>query len=151
MNLTDLRAMGLVQSNPLIKKDIKVKYYPLLPEDKWASPTVPEREAEQVEAKVTVHLRKYTAADKIMLSSCKGDADRAYMAIHLSTFTEDGEHLFPSWEDAVGLDLNMFGPLMRAINEINDLSEKKSPAMTNSSASLPSPSVDAASQNGGKH
>lgn len=150
MNLTDLRAMGLVQSNPLIKREIPVKYYALLPEDQWASPTEPERETTETEATVTVWLRKFTAADKINLSSAS-DNDRAYVAIQRSTFTEDGKPLFPSEDDARGLDLNMFGPLLNAINDLNNHAEKKSQAMTNSSANSPSPSAGTRSRNSAKN
>lgn len=150
MDLLQLRQMGLVTSNPLIKKTITIKYHELKPEDTWESPTVPEREEAETDGEVTFWLRKFTAADRITLNGTKSFEDRAYLAIQRSVYTEDGTPVFPEVEDAEGLDLVMFGSLLVAINELNDYSEKKSQPRTNGGAKSRSPSAVGRSKNGRK-
>lgn len=148
MDLIKLRQMGLVTSNPLVKREITIKFYPTTPEETWAVPTVPEREAEKVEGHLEFWLKKFTAADRIALSTAQSDEDRAYIAIQRTVFTENGEHVFPDLDTARELDLDMFGPLLNAINQLNHVTEKKSKPRTNGGVSLPSPSAVAPSPNG---
>lgn len=149
MDLKQLQSMGLVLSNPIVKREFPVKYHPLKPEVEWVDGQ-PTRSDEEVEAQVDVWLRKFTAADKIALSSCKSDEYRAYLAIQRSTFTEKGDPLFPSLDDAFGLDLAMFSGLITAINELNGVEAKKSQPRTNGGVNSPSLSADEASPNGKK-
>ena len=142
-DLTQLASMGLVESNPLVKRDIPVKYFPLKPESEWSEPGVPEREEAPVEAMVTVYLRRFRASDSIAIRGAADD-DQAYMAVHRSVFTEDGKRLFSTIEEAFGLKLEMFHPLLQEINRLNGVAlKKKSKPKTNSGASSPSRSADA--------
>jgi hypothetical protein len=142
-DLTQLSSMGLVESNPLVKREIPIKYFPLKPESEWSELGVPEREDASVEATVTVYLRRFRASDSIAIRGA-GEDDQAYMAVHRSVFTEDGKRLFPTIDDAFGLKLEMFHPLLQAINKLNGVAiKKKSKSKTSSGATSPSPSADA--------
>lgn len=116
--------MGLMAANPLLKRTIKIKYYPL----KDGSDT--EREAKQTEGTVDFWLRKFTAADRMAVSVAVGD-ERIYESIWRCVFSEDGRQVFPDIETARELDLKMFSELFLAINEINGGSSKKSQPRTN--------------------
>jgi len=142
--------MGLVASNPLVKKTIGIKYYPLKPEESWEHPAKPEREDDQVEGSVDFWIRKFSAADQLALSGEKDNDRRIYLAIQRSVFTEEGVPVFPSVEDAMGLDLVMFAQLMTAINEANPDTAKKSQPRTNGGVSSPSPSAAEPSRSGSK-
>lgn len=152
MDLSQLRDMGLVSTSPLIRREITVRYHPLLPKSQWADPAVEERQQDSVEAKMEFWLRKMSAADEIMISEAsRSGRDPLYTAIHRCVFTAKGTRVFPTEDDAIGLDLAMFEPLVTAINEVNGArlgAAKKSPPMTRPGASSPSPSADEASKNG---
>jgi hypothetical protein len=148
MDLKQLKAMGLVTTNPMIKHDLEIGYYPLKPESDWADPAIPEREAERVTSTITVYLKRYNAADLVIVGAVEDQEMRAWMSIQRSTYTETGDRLFPTLDDAIGLDLAMFGPLLTRINKINEGAKKNSPRKMNSGASLPLPSVDEALPNG---
>ena len=142
-DLTQLAAMGLVERNPLVKRDITIKYYPLKPEAEWAEPGEPEREDTLVEGTVTVFLRRFRASDSIAIHGATGD-DQAYVAIYRTVFTQDGQRLFPSLDEAFGLKVEIFHPLLKEINKLNGVSlKKKSKPKTSSGATSPSPSADA--------
>ena len=149
MNLEQLRAMGLVAPNPLLKKELKIRYRPLLPQDQWASPEVPEREEEFVEGVVTVFLRKLSAADQMLVhKDSPTGLDFLYTIIHRCVFTESGERLFPTREDAEQVDLVLFTPLIDELTGLIGGAGKKSPLKTSSGANSPSLSVDEASKSG---
>lgn len=149
MDLEQLKNMGLVQANPLVKREIKVRYRPLLPQSEWADPAVEERAAEEVEGVVTVWLRKMTAADQMAVATAaQAGRDAISLLIHLSVFKEDGSRVFPTEADAAGLDPVMFMPLLVEINKLNEGISKKSRPRTSSGASSRSPSADAVSPNG---
>jgi hypothetical protein len=142
-DLTQLAAMGLVESNPLVKRDIMIKYYPLKPEAEWAEAGVPERGDTLAEGTVTVFLRRFRASDSIAISGSSAD-DQAYVAIHRTVFTADGQRLFPTLDEAFGLKLEMFHPLLQEINKLNGVAlKKKSKPKTSSGAISPSPSAAA--------
>lgn len=143
MDINQLRGMGLMAANPLVKKTITIHYYPL----KEGSET--EREEKSVEATVDFWIRKFTAADRIVLNQTEGE-DRAYVGIQRCIFTEDGKPLFPGIDTARELDLEMFAQLLVAVNEINGSAAKKSQPRTSSSAKSRSPSAAERSQNGKK-
>lgn len=148
MDLEQLKSLGLVSANPLVKREIKIKYRPLLPKDQWKDPEVEER-GEEVEGTFTVWLRKLTALDRIQVSAAaEAGKDAVSLLIHLCTFKEDGSRVFPTQEDAAGLDFAMFAPLLTEINKINSGIGKKSRPRTRSGASSPSPSGDEASASG---
>lgn len=149
MDLEQLKSMGLVQANPLVKREIKVRYRPLLPQSEWADPAVEERAAEEVDGVVTVWLRKLTAADQMAVGSVAASGgDAISLIIHLCVFKEDGTRLFPTVDDAAGLDKVMFAGLLLEINKLNEGTAKKSRPRTSSGASSRSPSADAVSPNG---
>lgn len=142
MSIQQLQAMGLMASNPLVKRDIKIKYFPL----KEGSET--EREEELVEGIVTVWLKKFTAADKMEMARADSQDEKTFLAIQRTVYTEDGKHLFPDVEMASQLDLVIYGELLLAINDVNGDLTKKSLARTNGGASSPLPSVGAPSRSG---
>lgn len=146
MDLLQLRAMGLVNPNPLLKRTIKIKYFKLTPEDTWANPTVPEREEEESEGELDFWIRKFTAADSMALAAAKKFDDQAYEAIFRSVFTEEGEQVFPDINVAREVNLKMFNPLLEAIFDLNGVTAKKSPPKTNSGASSASSSENRASR-----
>lgn len=133
-DLTQLAAMGLVESNPLVKREIPIQYFALKPESEWSEPGVPEREEEASEATVTVYLRRFRASDSIAIRGA-GEDDQAYMAVHRSVFTEGGKRLFPTLEDAFGLKLEMFHPLLQEINKLNGVALKKKSSQKKNSGS----------------
>lgn len=149
MDLSQLKAMGLVTSNPLVKREIKVLYHPLLPKDEWADPEVEERAPSKVEGEVTVYLSKLTAADQIAVAAASAAGrDYTYVILSRCVYTEDGRRLFPTEEDARGLDLSMFGELVAEINKLNGGGEKKSLPRTKRGANSRSPSAAERSRSG---
>lgn len=151
MDLDQLKSMGLVNANPMQKREINIRFRPLLPKDQWSDPNVEERQEEEVDAKVTVWLRKLTAADQMALADAhRAGRDTYSLLIHLSVFKEDGSRVFPTVDDAAGLDTVMFAQLLVEINKLNEGISKKSRPRTSSGARSRSPSVDAASPNGNK-
>lgn len=149
MDLDQLKSMGLVQANPMLKKEITIKYRPLLPKSRWKDPDVEERQDEEVEGTVTVWLRKLTAADQMSIAAAaKAGRDAMSLMIHLSVFKEDGSRVFPTEDDAAGLDPVMFMPLLVEINKLNEGISKKSRPRTRSGANSRSPSAAEASPNG---
>jgi hypothetical protein len=146
MDLLQLRAMGLVNSNPLVKREITIKYFPLKPEDTWASPVVPERESDAIDGKLDFWIRKFTAADSLALAAAKTFDERAYLAIQRGVFNEQGEPIFTSYEVACEVDLTMFAPLLEAVFSLNGIKGKKSRPTTNSGVSSASSSGSPASQ-----
>lgn len=153
MDISQLRDMGLVSTSPLIRREITINFRPLLPKEQWKDPAVEERAEDPIEAKLEFWLRKMTAADEIMISeSAREGRDPLYTAIHRCVFNEKGARVFPTEDDAIGLDLSMFAPLVAAINEVNGSrigAAKKSRPRMRSGASSPSPSADEASKSGG--
>jgi hypothetical protein len=148
MDLSQLRDMGLVSASPLVRKEITIKYHPLLPKEQWADPEIPERQAEPTEGKLTFWVRKKSAADEILISEARNAGrDPLYTLIHRCVFNEKGGRVFPTEEDAIGLDLTMFAPLLEAINEVNGPAKKSRPR-TKSGVSSPSPSAEGQSKNG---
>lgn len=143
MDINQLRSMGLMAANPLVKKTITIHYYP------FKEGSESEREEQSVEATVDFWLRKFTAADRIALNVAEGE-ERAYVGIQRCVFTEDGKPLFPDIDTARELDLEMFAQLLVAVNEINGSAAKKSQPRTSSSAKSRSPSAAGRSQNGKK-
>lgn len=143
MDLVQLRQMGLASANPLIKKTITIKYFPL----KEGSET--EREEKGVDGSLDFWLRKFTAADRMAISSVKGD-ERIYESIYRCVFKEDGTPVFPDIETARELNLSMFSELFLAINEINGRGAKKSQPRTNGGTRSRSPSAAGQSQSGSK-
>lgn len=145
--------MGLVSSSPLVRREVTIRYRPLLPKSQWADPDVEERQEDEVEAKLEFWLRKMSAADEIMISEASREGrDPLYTAIHRCVFNDKGTRVFPSEDDAIGLDLSMFAPLVAAINEVNGSrmgAAKKSRPRTRSGANSPSPSAGEASKSGG--
>ena len=149
MDLDQLRSMGLVSANPMLKREIKIKYRPLLPKEQWKDPNVEERQEEAVEGTVTVWLRKMTAADQMAVATAaQAGRDAISLLIHLSVFKEDGSRVFPTEADAAGLDPVMFMPLLVEINKLNEGISKKSRPRTSSGARSRSPSAAEASPNG---
>jgi hypothetical protein len=141
MDIQQLQRMGVLVSNPLIKKTITIKYFPLKPEETWENPTIPEREEERVEGDVDFWIRKLSALDNIALNAIKDPAERVYAGIQRSIFNEQGELVFPDLETARCLDLEMFAPLLIAMNELNKGASKKSQPKTNSGVNSVSPSA----------
>ena len=148
MDLSQLRDMGLVSASPLVRKDITIKYHPLLPKEQWADPEIPERQAEPVEGQLTFWVRRKSAADEILISEARSAGrDPLYTLIHRCVFNEKGARVFPTEDDAIGLDLTMFAPLLEAISEVNGPAKKSRPR-TKSGANSPSPSAEEPSTNG---
>lgn len=143
MDLVQLRQMGLASANPLIKKTITIKYFPL----KEGSET--EREEKEIDGTLDFWLRKFTAADRMAVSAVSGD-ERIYESIYRCVFKEDGTPVFPDIETARELNLKMFSELFLAINEINGGSTKKSQPRTNGGTRSRSPSAVGRSRNGSK-
>ena len=149
MDLDQLRSMGLVSANPMLKREIKIQYRPLLPKDQWKDPAVEERQEDAVDGTISVWLRKMTAADQMAVATAaQAGRDAISLLIHLSVFKEDGSRVFPTEADAAGLDPVMFMPLLVEINKLNEGISKKSRPRTRSGARSRSPSADAASPNG---
>ena len=148
MDLEQLQLMGLVHANPLLKRTIKVRFFPLLPKAQWADPDVEERATKAEDGEVTVYLRKLTAADQIMVRQAMlAKRDPMYCVLHRSIFNANGGRLFASEEEAMGLDLTMFSGLILEINKLNDTGKKVTPK-AKSGSNLPSPLGEEASQNG---
>jgi hypothetical protein len=142
MDLAQLKAAGLVTGNPLVKREIKVRYRPLLPKEEWADPAIEERSEEYREDIIPVYLRKLTAADQIAVASAQSRGqDVTYMVIHRCVYTEKGSRLFEIEDDAFGLDLTMFAGLITEINLLNEGSGKKSPPRMKRGANSRSPSA----------
>jgi hypothetical protein len=152
MDIAQLQRMGLHGNNPLIKKTITIHYYPLLDESPDADPAGP-RAPEQVEGTVDFWIRKFMATDRIatmQLSHQNSHEEATLLAVQRSIFHEDGKPMFPDIESVRILDLEVYAPILMAINDINGDSGKKSQPRTNGGTRLPSPSADAQSQSGKK-
>jgi hypothetical protein len=131
MDIQSLRQMGLVNSNALTRTDVKIKYRPLLPKEQWADAAIEERQQEEVEGVVTVFLRRLTAADQLAIANVdKKVGDPVCMMIHRTVFMEDGQRLFPTADDVLGLDLTMFAGLVTAIVAHNPTAKKVPPRMS---------------------
>lgn len=141
MDINQLRSMGLMAANPLVKKTITIHYYP------FKEGSESEREEKSVEATVDFWIRKFTAADRIALNVAEGE-ERAYVGIQRCVFTEDGKPLFPDIDTARELDLEMFAQLLVAVNEINGSTAKKSQPRMSSGGKSRLPSADALPENG---
>lgn len=148
MDLIQLRQMGLMASNPLVKKTITFKYHPLIDQSADADPNGPRSE-KLVEGSTDFWLRKFTAADRMSIGAAIGD-ERIYESIYRCVFKEDGTPVFPDIETARELDLKMFSELFLAINEINGGGSKKSQPRTNGGTRSRSPSAEGRSRNGSK-
>lgn len=144
IDITQLHRMGLHGNNPLIKKTITIEYYPL----KEGSDT--ERETDKVEGTVDFWIRKFMATDRIatMQLSRESPEDATLLAVQRSIFHEDGTPVFPDIETVRGLDLEVYAPLLIAINEINGDAGKKSQPRTNGGTRSPSLSAEGRSRNG---
>lgn len=119
MDIKDLTRMGLAQRNPLVKRDVEITYRPLKPEAEWADPSKPERELEMSTDTVTVFLRRYTATDLVAIATCTDDHERCFVALQRSVYSEQGAKLFPTMDDAYGVNLEVFAPLIKLIAELN--------------------------------
>jgi hypothetical protein len=149
MDLKQLQSMGVLTSNPLVKRTITIEYFPEKPQAKWADASIPEREEESVSGTVDFWLRKLTAADQIAIASCiKEKRDPLYTMLHRSVYSEDGSRVFPTEEDAIGVDLTVFAGLVEEIHKLNGDFGKKSQPRTKRGAKSRSPSGAAASPNG---
>jgi hypothetical protein len=144
MDIAQLQRMGLQGNNPLIKKTITIEYYPL----KEGSET--ERESEKVSGTVDFWIRKFMATDRIatMQLSRESPEDATLLAVQRSIFHEDGTPVFPDIETVRCLDLEVYAPLLIAINDINGDSGKKSQPRTNGGTPSPSLSAEGQSPNG---
>lgn len=151
MDLKQLQSMGVFTSNPLVKRTIEIEYFPEKPQAQWADASIPERESESVSGTVDFWLRKLTAADQIAISACvKSGRDPLYAMIHRSVYSEDGSRVFPTEDDAIGVDLGVFAGLVDEIHKLNGDLGKKSQPRTKRGVKSQSPSVAAASRNGKK-
>lgn len=142
MDIAQLQRMGLQASNPLIKKTITIKYFPLIDQSPDADPSGPRSEEEQ-EGTADFWIRKFTASDRIAtahLANSDSPEEATLLAIQRSIFTEDGKPVFPDVESVRGLDLEMFAPLLHAIHQINESGSKKSRPRTNGGTPSPLPS-----------
>lgn len=146
MDIAQLQRMGLQGNNPLIKKTITIEYYPL----KEGSDT--ERESEKISGTVDFWIRKFMATDRIatMQLSRESPEDATLLAVQRSIFHEDGTPVFPDIETVRLLDLEVYAPLLIAINEINGDAGKKSHPRTNGGTRLLSPSEEGRSPSGKK-
>ena len=153
MDIAQLQRMGLHGNNPLIKKTITIHYYPLLDESPDADPAGP-RAPEQVEGTVDFWIRRFMATDRIatmQLSRENSHEEATLLAVQRSIFHEDGRPMFPDIESVRILDLEVYAPILIAINEINGDTGKKSHPRTNGGTPSPSPSGEGQSQSGRKH
>jgi hypothetical protein len=143
MDLAQLRTMGVVSQNPLVRREIKVKFFPLLPREQWKDPEVEERQEESVEGVVEVWLRKFSAADIIAIQAAeRAGRDRHTAAIQRTTFNAAGDKIFPTEVEAAELNIEMFSGLLAEITKLNPVTrKKKSPPRTSSGVSSPSPSA----------
>lgn len=148
MDIEQLRSMGLVTPNPLLKRDFKVRYRPLIPQSEWADPGVPERQEEEIEGTIDVWIRRPVAADQIAIHKAIDEGyDNVSALIHRCVFNESGKRLF-TLPEAESLDLKMFGNLVDLINKLAGKAVKKSNPRTRSGASSPSPSGEEQSESG---
>jgi hypothetical protein len=149
MDIEQLRSMGLVHSNPLLRREINVRYRPLIPREQWADPKVEERQEEAVDGTVTVWLRKLTAADQVAIAAAMGaKRDYVYTLLHRSVYNEKGLRVFETEEIAAEVDLAMFAGLIDEINKINETAPKKAQPRKSYGASLRSASADDPLPNG---
>lgn len=151
MDITQLQRMGLYTPNPLIKKTVTIKFFPLLDESKNADPAGP-RSDKLTEASVDFWIRKFTASDRIATNHlAQTDPDAAtYLALQRSVFKEDGTPVFASLDEARSMDLGIYAPVMIAIKEINGDGSKKYRPRTNGGTRSPSPSGEGRSESGKK-
>jgi len=143
VTLGQLQALGLVSANPLVRREINIQFHPLKPKEQWADPETEELAEDLESAAMEVFLRRFTAADRIAFSEAKTQEDAAYLAIHRTVFTAEGDRVFPTLDLAYGLDLMMFAPLVKEIRDLNGIGgpKKKSPPKTKHGASSRSSSA----------
>jgi hypothetical protein len=131
MDLQELTGMGLVSPNELVRREVKVRYFPLKPKDQWADPEVEEREEAAVDGSVTVYLRRLRAADTIAVLQATDHEERMYLTIQRTVCTPDGKRVFHTLEDAYGIQPSLFHGLITEINALNrGNGKKKKPART---------------------
>jgi hypothetical protein len=125
MDLQELAGMGLVSANELVRREVKVRYFPLKPKENWADPEVEEREAQAVDGSVTVFLRRLRAADTIAVLQTADSEERMYLTIQRTVCNADGSRLFPRLEDTYGIEPSLFHGLITEINSLNRADRKK--------------------------
>lgn len=132
--------MGLVAPNELVRREVKVRYFPLKPKDQWADPEVAEREEKAVDGIVTVYLRRLRAADTIAVLQTSDAEERMYLTIQRTVCNPDGTRLFPRVEDTYGIEPSLFHGLITEINALNRADGKKKTRARTSGASSRLPS-----------
>lgn len=131
MNLNDLMAMGAITPRTVFKRDIKVKFRPLKPENEWAEKGNPEHEDNEVEKTITVFIRKANSADLLEITNAN-DRQRPFVAIYRCICNEDGSEVFPDLETTTTIAPWLLIPLFNVIQTVNPDSKKKSLRKMNS-------------------
>lgn len=130
MDLKQLQAIGGLVSSSLVKKEIT-----------YTRPRTPEEgEGDPVTETATIHVRKRNGADFLRMHRA-GEDDRAFVALHRCVCAEDGSPLFESPEVASQLAEWLLGPMLLAVNEVNDFAPKRQPPKTTSGRTSRSPSA----------
>lgn len=137
MNLKELQALGAFVPRALTMRTLAVKR-PVLEPD--SDPLEPVLTGEFVDDTLDVWIRKRTSADFLEMVRAP-DRDKAHVAILRCVCNEDGTEVFPSLEACKQIREWLFGPLMVAVNEVNDFGLKNSKPRTSSGASSPSSSA----------
>lgn len=149
MDYQELKALGGIVSQALVKKEIQFRYHAPLPEDQWADPAMPEFADEATDATATIYIRKRTSRDFLDVVRAP-ESQQAFINLFRCVCNEDGTPLFPSVEDAGHLAEWLLVPMLTAVNEVNSFLPKRFPPKTSSGANSLSPSAAGASGNGRK-
>lgn len=147
MDIKQLQAMGAIVSRTLHKKEVKIRYRPLLPESEWTDPKEPEPQPEYVDETLTTWIRKKSSADFIEMLQAD-DRDKALIAVYRCVCHEDGTQVFESLAQVSQVEEWLIVPLIMAVNEVNGFGLKNSTPRASSGAKSRSLSAAVPSQNG---
>lgn len=140
MDMHQLEGMGAFVPKAIFQREIPITFRPQTSADSWESPDVPEYEAEYVTRTVTVHIRKRNSADFLKIVRAP-DTEKPLLPILLCVVTPEGAPVFPSLDKVAELQDFMLGPLLRAVDEVNDYDAKKSTPRMSGGVTSPSPSA----------
>lgn len=154
MDLKQIQAMGAVASRALVKREVPIRRPPLLPQDQWTDPNIPEADEsapqdQWTDETLTVYIRKRNSADFYELMRAD-DRVKPFVVIHRCICDERGEPVFPELSLVIQLKEWVWMPLAFEANEVNGFSPKNSKPRTSSGAKSHSPSADEASRSGSK-
>lgn len=140
MKLSEVQAMGGFVSAKPVKREITVTRPLQRPAEKWSDPDIPELSGETEKVKLTIYVKRGSAADAIELMQAE-KREQPFVAIYNAVCNEDGTKVFESVEQAESLQLWLAMPMFEAITEVAGHGPKASRRRTNGGSKQASPTA----------